>query len=69
MQRGIPISGGPFQSAVLVKIRNAKDLFGKSFSLFVLGGLGVGLTISFWEHTCLWAMRQAVVTSKSRGWD
>lgn len=69
MQRGIPSSRGSFQSAVLAKIRNAKDLFGKSFSLLVPGGFGVGLTISFWEHTCFWVMRQAVVATKSRGWD
>ncbi|EOB07431.1 hypothetical protein Anapl_03600 [Anas platyrhynchos] len=35
VQRGIPSSRGSFQSAVLAKIRNAKDLFGKSFSLLV----------------------------------
>lgn len=47
MQRGIPSSRGSFQSAVLAKIRNAKDLFGKSFSLFGKS-FSLFVPISFW---------------------
>lgn len=58
-----------FLSAVLIKIGNAKDLFGKSFLLLVPVKLGVDVKSSFWEHLCPWVVRHAEVPAKLRGWD